>query len=208
MKLKEIDGYIKAYDYKLKEYSDDYYTHLTTKYETEKNKELNNEINKVRTELISQYCTMESVLDYGCGTGNFIKYNNNAGLCYLYGYELIPKTVKWLKNNNIFIDPYKEIPGYITAICFWDVLEHLEDHKKLFKNIRKDTYLFVSIPIFDDLSKVKESKHYLPDEHLWYFTESSFIDYMASHNINTLKVNNDEELLGRTQIKTFVLQKL
>ena len=88
MKLINKGNYLKAENYKIIDYSDDYYTHLTDKYETDKQKEMNNTINKVRTRLINDYCGMESVLDYGCGTGNFIKYHALNGYCYMYGYEI------------------------------------------------------------------------------------------------------------------------
>lgn len=207
MKLIQKDGYLKAENYKTIEYNDDYFTHLLSKYECNKQSEMNNEINSIRTKLVNEYCALQSILDYGCGTGNFIKYHDLSGYCYTYGYELIPQTVKWLKKEGKYIDPYNFIPGWMKGVCMWDVLEHIPDHNKIFNEIEMGMYLFVSIPIFKDLDKIKESKHYIPNEHLWYFTLQGFTDYMRTHEFVRLSVDNAEEVAGREDIKTFVFIK-
>lgn len=208
MKLIYKDKYLKAVDYKIIDYTNDYHKHLTDKYETPEQKTMNNTINKIRTSILNDYCGMESVLDYGAGTGNFIKYHTINGYCFMYGYELIPKTIEWLKKENMYIDPYKDIPDYIKGITMWDVLEHLPEHDTLFNNIKTGTYLFVSIPIFDDLDYVKKSKHYIPNEHLWYFSELGFIQYMEKYNFRFINCNHDEHDAGRDDIETFVLKKI
>jgi hypothetical protein len=207
MKLIKKNGYLQATDYKIKEYSDDYHTHLTSKYETDKQLEMNKTINKIRTRIVNNYCAMQSVLDYGCGTGSFIKYAVNNSLFYPYGYEIIPKTESWLLSNELYIQADDHIPDYIKGICFWDVLEHMPDPAEVLKEIDEGVYIFLSIPIFDDLDKVKQSKHYIPNEHLWYFTTQGLITYMNKLSIFLVEYNAKEEEAGRSQIKTFVFIK-
>ena len=154
MKLIQKDGYLKAENYKTIEYTDDYYKHLIDKYEKAENTVMNKAINKLRTELVNEYCFMDNILDIGCGTGSFITYMHKYGNCFAYGYELIPKTVDWLKGKKIYINPFKDIHHIIKVVCMWDVLEHLntEQQEQLFSNIHPGTYLFLYIvgPIVPD----------------------------------------------------------
>jgi hypothetical protein len=73
--------------------------------------------------------------------------------------------------------------------------------------LKKDIYLFVSIPIFYNLNKVKESKHYRPNEHYYYFTSFGLINYMNDMNFKILEIQDFEIQSGREDIKTFVFKK-
>ena len=207
MNLVEKNGYLKAENYTLREYTDEYYDYLYEKYETDKSSTMNNAINRDRMELVDQYCDMQSILDYGCGTGSFMEYMIIHGKSYIYGYELIPKTVKMLKSLQSYINPYKEIPEFIKCVTMWDVFEHIPDHKPLLDNIREGVYLMMTIPIFNDLSKVKESKHYIPNEHLYYFEVDGIKMYMEEYGFEFITYDNMETMQGREGIGRFVFKK-
>lgn len=207
LNLIEKDGYLVAENYKLRDYTNGYYKYLKDKYESPKQQVMNDAINSIRIKIVNGYCEMQNILDIGCGTGSFLKYMFQYGKCFPFGYEIIPHTERWLKKEYIYINPFKKIPDYISGICMWDVLEHLPKHDKLFNNIKAGTYLFVSIPIFKDFKNIKKHKHYVPNEHIWYFTEWGFKDYMKKHNFEVMQDYDLETRAGRDSVMTFVLQK-
>ena len=96
----------------------------------------------------------------------------------------------------------------VDGLCFWDSLEHIPNPSALLSRINSGQYVFISIPIFDDLAKVKQSKHYRPDEHYYYFTKDGMIKYMTDLNFKTLDISDFEISAGREGIYTFVFRKI
>ena len=103
MKLIEHDGYLKAENYTIRTYTDEYYDYLYDKYEQNDTDNMNNIINSERMSLVNSWCKMRSILDYGCGTGSFIKFMDANGECYTYGYEIIPKTVPKIPRSGAMV---------------------------------------------------------------------------------------------------------
>jgi 2-polyprenyl-3-methyl-5-hydroxy-6-metoxy-1,4-benzoquinol methylase len=196
-----MNGFIKL-DSPVKQYTDEYFNHLVNKYETPQQVEMNKKINELRAGLVFKYCFGKNVLDYGCGTGNFVEHC--AGKNFkCYGYEVIPKTIERLKKDNLYRDNFNNIQG----VCFWDVFEHIPEHDTILNSIENNALVFMSLPIFADLNTIKSSRHYLPGEHLWYFTADGLIDYMQKFCYNCIGVNDYETLAGREDIMTFVFKK-
>jgi hypothetical protein len=179
------------------EYAQEYYE----KYINYENTEIAKGINKGRAAITEKYC--DCVLDIGIGSGEFIKNSNIK----TYGFDINEIAVDWLKEKNIFVNPYDQIPEEIKGLCFWDSLEHIPEPSTLLQILKKDIYLFVSIPIFYNLNKVKESKHYRPNEHYYYFTSFGLINYMNDMNFKILEIQDFEIQSGREDIKTFVFKK-
>jgi len=159
-------------------------------------------LNKLRTTITQKYCT-SYILDIGIGSGEFIKKSKLK----VYGYDINPLAIKWLKKKNLFIDPYNGIPKKIQGVTLWDVLEHIPNPHLLLTKIAKDTFIFLSLPIFTDLTKIKCNKHYRPNEHYHYFTTNGLKKYMKDCNFSLLEDNNLETLAGREDIGTFVFIK-
>ena len=143
------------------------------------------------------------LLDIGSGSGYLL---DNLKIKNKYGYDVNPTSRKWLKEHNLWIDINKKLPD-IHVVCFFDVLEHIKSPKDLIKKFPLRTFFIISIPIFDDLKKVKNSKHYRPDEHLHYFTEHGIELFMKYCGCELLLKNDDETLCGRENIMTFVFEK-
>jgi SAM-dependent methyltransferase len=172
------------------------------------NKDICRKITAGRIGLIEKYCKYGSILDIGCGTGYFMKELSNSLQCFVYGYDVLAETIKWLHDKKSYIDPFHHIPVHIEGISMWDVIEHLEEPKILLDNMRKGIYLFISVPIIEDLSKVKEWKHYRPKEHLWYWTDKGFKNYMKDAGFKLINNEIFEQLCGRQDINTYVFQKV
>ena len=138
------------------------------------------------------------VLDIGIGSGEFIKKR-----MFTFGYDINPTAIKWLKEVDLYSDKFSNF----TAFTMWDVIEHVQEPGNYFKQMKPGSYLFTSIPLFKDLNKIRESKHYRPDEHLYYFTEEGLKKWMRAHGFCFLEMCDFEKDAGREEIYSFVFIK-
>lgn len=124
--------------------------------------DLGRKINEGRWALVSKYLSGKDwVLDYGCGTGAFIRSSPNG--FNVAGYDINP-----------FV-PYKDSPwGFRwNGVTAWDVLEHMERPDTFIRNL-ETRYLFAIVPdVTDAPSDLTRWKHYKPDEHQHLFSERS-----------------------------------
>lgn len=141
-------------------------------------------------------------LDWGCGDGAFLGAARAFDLDAL-GYEIIPDSARRLIASGLFADKV----GDFDAVCMWDTLEHIDNPGALLQQMRSDALLFVSLPIFKDLGAIRESKHYRPGEHLYYFTAQGFIDYAALYGFRLLEQSDHEVIAGRDSIGAFAFRK-
>jgi len=179
------------------DYGQDYFNRYISYEDTDISKRLN----KFRTSITSKYCN--SVLDIGIGSGEFIKkYQNKA-----FGHDINPYAIKILKQKGIYIDPYSDNLDHIDGFTMWDVLEHIKNPDILLNKIPKNKIVIVSIPIFDNILKVKQSKHYRPNEHYYYYTNNGLINFFSKMNYIILEVSDEESVCGRENIMSFVFQK-
>jgi len=91
------------------------------------------------------------------------------------------------------------------AITCWDSLEHIPEPEKLLAKVEK--YVFVSMPIYDDMNDCLNSKHYKPGEHLHYFTARGFKLFMRQNGFDLLSSSAIESELGRDGIMSFVFKR-
>jgi SAM-dependent methyltransferase len=83
---------------------------------------------KNKLKLINRYSNNKTLLDFGCGTGHFLKYMQSKGWS-TSGLEPNPQarqTASDLLNKSIFSD-ISSIQGTFGVITLWHVLEHLHD---------------------------------------------------------------------------------
>lgn len=180
------------------EYKDEYFQ----KYINYEGSEISKKLNKFRTEITSKY--VSTLLDIGIGSGEFIK----SSKITVFGYDINPVGIDWLNKRNIFLDPYTSNLEHIQGISFWDTLEHIPEPSKLLNKILPKQYVFISIPIFENLKEIKKSKHYRLNEHYFYFTTEGLKRFLGDHNLHCLEIRNDETLAGRENIISFVFQRL
>ena len=139
------------------------------------------------------------LVDVGIGSGAFIEYRGERST---YGYDVNPTAIGWLEERRILFDPYR-VP--VQAVTLWDVLEHIPDYRPLLANVRK--WLFVSLPIFRDAEHVLRSKHFRPQEHVWYFSRDGLIYAMKQCGFDLVSESNVETELGREDIGTFAFKR-
>lgn len=157
-------------------------------------------INAGRIALVDKYVNGGLVLDIGVGSGEFIK--KRGGLTF--GMDINPAAVGWLKRQG----RHSESFAGFNAFTFWDVIEHVPEPENYFRRMPNGSYLFTSIPIFEDLKAIRLSKHYRPGEHLYYFTEPGFVSWMAMHGFAFLERQDFEIAAGRDSILSFAFRKV
>lgn len=156
-------------------------------------------INAGRIDLVNRHVGAEQrILDVGIGSGEFIKKRGNA--C---GYDINPQALEWLKSRDLYAEDF----GAFNAFSFWDVIEHIEDPKLYFRSMPVGAYLFTSLPIFADLTKIRDSRHYRPGEHLYYWTEQGFVDWMVRHRFALIERQDFEIAAGRDSILSFAFHR-
>jgi len=155
-------------------------------------------LNDGRREMVERYWN-GPVLDVGIGSGEFLD-RCPEGSC---GLDVNPHAIEMLKATG----RWAEDIGSFGAVTFWDALEHIEAPEIYLKRIARGAFVFVAIPIMPSLSAVRESKHYKPGEHLYYFTEEGFVAWMALYGYRLLEVSTHEMDAGRESIGAFAFCK-
>lgn len=145
-----------------------------------------------------------AVLDIGAGSGAFLSAANESGF-YARGNDLNPAAVARLKVNGL----YAEASPLFETYTFWDTLEHMEDPAAVLMGlVPARAHVFVSLPVFDDLKRIRESKHYRPGEHLYYWRRDGFIDWMRVRGFKFLEVSEHEIEAGRDSVLAFAFQRI
>lgn len=156
-------------------------------------------LNKIRKDTVNKFYR-GPILDIGVGNGSFIT-DYAKEFLGSKGYDINQSAVDMLKSADMYSDNLSSF----GAMTFWDSLEHMVNPIKMLSFIPVGGWAFVSIPIFKNLREIRKSKHYRPDEHLWYFTSDGFIRFMEGEcgfrvvDQHVLETTEG----GREDIKTF-----
>jgi hypothetical protein len=138
-----------------------------------------------------------AVIDIGAGDGRFVRAARAAGF-RAFGTEIIPQAAQALREAGLHADDAAP-----DAVTLWDVMEHLEDPAQHLAA----PIIFASIPVFEDLRAIRDSKHYRPGEHLHYWTAGGFVGWMALHGFRLLERSDHEIAAGRESIGAFAFRR-
>lgn len=155
-------------------------------------------INAARVSLVRRHYR-GPLIDVGVGSGEFLRSYGEGSK----GFDVNPVAVEMLRRHGLFSDEFHRH----DAFTFWDALEHVEEPEFYFSRIKRGAFVFVSIPVMRDITRVRESRHYRPGEHFYYWTAKGFVDWMALHGFRLLEQNRDETAAGRDSIESFAFVK-
>lgn len=172
-------------------YSGEYFAH----YQKLDATQMGGLLTKARCELVDKHMPDHYAVDVGIGGGRFVTEHGGDG------FDVCEDAVKWLGDS--FVNPYET--SVYAATC-WDSLEHIPEPEKLLAQV--ENWLFVSMPIYQDLGDVLQSKHYKPGEHLHYWTLPGFIAWAETQGFQVMEVNHAETELGREGITSFAFKRV
>lgn len=181
--------------------SEDYISHTNTKRNLfEKIYHFVRKISiKKKLSLINSFANnTKTLLDIGCGTGDFLEsaYQNNWTISGIEPNEKARIIANKKTENAVFkIDELLKFkPQSFDVITLWHVLEHLpnlDEHISIFKSLLKTNgTLIIAVPNFNSY----DAKHYknywaaydVP-RHLWHFSKTSISRLALKENMKVVK---------------------
>lgn len=139
-----------------------------------------------------------SVLDIGCGTGDFLKYGIEKNRCHGVGVEpnLEARKRATQKNLNVVDDLSQVENEKFDVITLWHVLEHVPDLDTYFsffkEKLNDDGLLVIAVPNFKsyDATYYKESwAAWDVPRHLWHFSQTSIQKLSQPYGFNLIHTN-------------------
>lgn len=146
--------------------------------------------------LINKHCIRGTLLDYGCGTGDFLTVVSEDDWNGI-GIEpsLEARTIALQDNPKIY-QSIEELPNEkLNAITLWHVLEHVSEPNALLEQLRERLYnngrIFIAVPNFNS----QDAKHYekfwagldVP-RHLWHFSSKSMEKLLQKNGLKIAKI--------------------
>jgi SAM-dependent methyltransferase len=165
-------------------------------------------INRGRVALIQKYCADSDILDIGIGSGEFLRACDQVRHTRTYGFDVNPFAIELLDRQDRFLNPYQSLPRSLGGMTCWDSLEHLSNPSALVSCLQPGQHLFLSLPIFADLRRIRESKHYRPNEHFYYFTDFGLVSWLEGHGFALLERSTFEIAAGREDIYSYAFVRL
>jgi 2-polyprenyl-3-methyl-5-hydroxy-6-metoxy-1,4-benzoquinol methylase len=155
-----------------------------------RNINLNNKKN-----LIEQYKKVGNVLDFGCGTGAFLKYLSDKGW-NSYGVEPseTARSIASQEHNISVYDSLEKVPSIpFDVITLWHVMEHIPDFvdnaKKLRTLLKKDGILVIAVPNHESPDAIKYGSAwagYDVPRHLSHFSKSTMKKLLINSSLRLI----------------------
>ena len=160
-------------------------------------------LNAGRVALLSRHAESgASVLDVGAAAGQFVRAARSWGFA-AKGYDVIPEACGRLRAADLYADD----PGAFDVVTCWDSLEHMEEPELTLNRVKRDGLLLAAVPIMQDILRVRESRHFKPGEHFYYFTAEGFVNWMALYGFRLLEQSTHEVDAGRESIGAFAFRR-
>jgi hypothetical protein len=153
----------------------------------------------LRFDLVLKHCPdiVGGLVDIGIGGGAF------CDLAHAEGWDVDPRALNWLREDDNLWDQDE-----IEVMTFWDSFEHIQCQGDLLEKVIVGGFVFISTPIYGDQAHALSSKHFKPNEHLWYYTNRGLKITMAESGFKFVDQNRMEESVGREDIGTYVFERV
>lgn len=166
----------------LQKYDEEY---LTKRYS---DREKVRALSELRLKVLKDFVCGGTLLDFGCGTGDFVD------LCCTRGFDACGLDIADYKRNCKMMDSLVE--GF-DVVTFFDTLEHLINPFETIEKL-KPVFLFISVPEYrfdDDFEGFLHWKHRRDGEHLWYFSRETLKSSLRKIGYRCLLLSNFEDAI-------------
>lgn len=151
---------------------------------------------RTKLHLLQKLSTGRTILDFGCGTGDFLKYLQQNGYD-VQGVEPSSKAraiaARKIGENKVTSE-IQDINIQFDIITLWHVLEHIPDLnstiEQLKRRLHKNGFLLIAVPNV----KSWDSEHYKDfwaaydtPRHLWHFTQKSIPQLLSRHRLRLVR---------------------
>jgi len=144
--------------------------------------------------LIRRFHPSGSLLDFGCGTGNFLAAAlNNGWTCT--GVEPSAEARKRIGPQIQVYPNIHGVKGMFDVITLWHVLEHVHDPNETLRSLRSHLTpggtLFIAVPNPESFDARHYREHwagYDVPRHLWHFTKKSMIRLLTNQQLKVHEV--------------------
>ncbi|WP_424962665.1 class I SAM-dependent methyltransferase [Ekhidna sp.] len=135
-----------------------------------------------------------SLLDYGCGTGDFIKTANKKGW-HAYGYEpdKDAQNIASSKNPDKLLDRIENHKDQFNIITAWHVIEHVSELNKTIKTLKKqlatDGHLIIALPNHKSYDAAFYKEYwagYDVPRHLYHFDQESIKSFATKFKLRLI----------------------
>jgi SAM-dependent methyltransferase len=149
---------------------------------------------KWKQDLISRYKQEGNILDYGCGTGEFLHFMK-ANCWKINGVE--PSEIARTKAGELTkTEIFKDLSSAKTKfdiITLWHVLEHVHDLNQkideLSNYLKEDGTLFIAVPNRESEDAKKYENFwagYDVPRHLWHFSQNNMKQLLEKHGLSLI----------------------
>jgi 2-polyprenyl-3-methyl-5-hydroxy-6-metoxy-1,4-benzoquinol methylase len=141
--------------------------------------------------ILQRLTTKKHILDYGCGTGEFLKYCLSHGYTG-FGYEPTASAalLATTKTERVIASNHKQLTDSFGIITLWHVLEHVHQLNEtigfLKSRLDKDGTMFIAVPNHNsaDASHYKQYwAAYDVPRHLWHFDQKTMKKLVEKHSL-------------------------
>jgi 2-polyprenyl-3-methyl-5-hydroxy-6-metoxy-1,4-benzoquinol methylase len=151
---------------------------------------------KNKLSLVNKNCIRGALLDYGCGTGDFLNILSEDDWT-VFGIEpsLQAREIALSNNPNIF-ESIEDLPNEkFNAITLWHVLEHVSEPNFLLKQLQERLYnngrIFIAVPNFNSHDAKHYEKHWAGldvPRHLWHFSTKAMENLLQNNGLKIASI--------------------
>ncbi len=151
--------------------------------------------NRYKRRLIENLIPPGKILDYGCGTGEFLREMMNTGWDGR-GYEPSAKAADIAARQGVpLIQQLSEIRSRMDVISLWHVLEHVHQAKELLRQLEQKLspygFLIIALPnrsCYDARIYRENWVAWDAPRHLYHFTPADMVTLLKSFNFQVLEI--------------------